>query len=1785
MLKNNLYKKKNQAFIIALIVIVQFCFAIDPIVLPVKSSNKKTKDLVKPKAKIIDEHDHERANVAYPLMTSGNCVSGTVNRFSGSYHSNLYIGNSNGSNVLLGWGQNMALYTTGSGTNITSPSEVLSSSYGNGIPYEVRSASTGGAGGESALALRTSNKLFVFGTTANYQAITSISNFGGTSLIDSNSDVTSKLPNGIAITDISQMAITNNAFALVTNTGEVWMLSKNKNLVGEKYNSTSSTSVLIANTGSKTFTIETGLPWGNGDIMTLSSTANSTNNMTLTVTAYNSSTGVITATATAKSGSGTFTSWNATLSSSNNISTKWHKVKLSDGVTALSGVTKFSLSSSGAFALTSTGKIYYWGYPANVNGIINTTTSYDYAYDMSAQIPSGTNVNDLVCLGKTGSTLFLLCSNNKVYGCGLNTNGVLGINNSTYTTNQVTFQPVKGIDGTTDLSDIVRIDGDTEADIFTMGAMTSDGKIYGWGDDQMSMLGYNSGHSSAGTSYPTPKTVQLFSSGTAPTSGYADFSIAGHFTIAFYHTETVGATQGVDQYWYLGHNSGSSLGKVVSGTNIYNTIAAYLNSSAGVTFDCSNTQPTITVTGTLSAFNSCNGLASPTQTLSVSGANLSDNITITAPSGFEVSTSSGSGFGTTATLTQSSSTVSATTVYVRITSSASGTPSGNISCTSTGATTVTVAVSGTVNSLPTVTSTTGASRTGTGILTLTGIASTSATLDWYANSTGGSVLSGGTGTLSFITPSISVTTNYFAQARNTSTGCVSSARTLTTATINGSFAAGTIGFDQSICNGATPSGFTSVADATGGTGSISYQWQSSIDNTTFNNISGATLATYTPLTGITQTTYYRRAASTSTDSAVYSSVITITVTALPTASSPVDNSRTGAGPVIISATASAGATLDWYANSTGGSVLSGGNGVLTFTTPSISTTTTYFAQARNTTTGCLSSSRIAVLATINGSFSAGSISADQTICSGSTPSGLTSVTDASGGTGTRTYQWQVSTSSSTSGFNDISGATSATYNPSSLSTTTYYKRGVTTITDRTIYSNVITITVNPLPSSPTGTNGSSSGTGTVAISGSVNAGETIDWYANSTGGSPLSGGTGTTSFTTPSISSTTIYYAQARNTSTGCVSASRTAVTASISANATPTITTSGTLNAFTSCLGFVSSEQSFSVSGIDLVADIVVTAPSGYELSLTSGGSFTNAITLTQTSSTVGATTIYVRLKSDATSGASGNIFCSSTNASSIDISTGTATIGATNYVVSNALNFDGSNDYIINNLDANGLNVFSIEMYIKPNNSQSGVGLFQWGNQLGTGIPMVLFQQRGNSLHAYVNSGYNLNTTIPIGSWSHIALTYNGTLYKLYLNGALVMSYTGSISFQNTATNLYFGNGYNGFWNGSMDEVRVWNSERTQAQIQEFMNSELSGSESGLLTYFNFNQGTANANNTSISSLTDNSGSNHPASFNNMILNGNSSNFVTGVITNNSISALVQNICVNGSAIALSSSLSGPGITYQWYTNTTSSNTGGTLIANANSRSYTPPTNAVGTNYYYVVVTNAFGCESSSSVSGAVNVNAIPTIALSSSTTDVSNNVNSQNTSISYSGTTGNPTNYSITWNSSPINSFAAISDASLISSPISIAIPAGANVGTYTGTLTVKNASDCTSSNNNFTLKINSSDNIPPTITHPISQTISDNCSIMLSENTSYVTTYTANETVTWSITGGIESSLFNIDATTGILTFNSPYPQYANPTDSTPTNSYIVEVTATDNGGNATNQLLTVNISPFCGNWGN
>jgi uncharacterized repeat protein (TIGR01451 family) len=78
---------------------------------------------------------------------------------------------------------------------------------------------------------------------------------------------------------------------------------------------------------------------------------------------------------------------------------------------------------------------------------------------------------------------------------------------------------------------------------------------------------------------------------------------------------------------------------------------------------------------------------------SVSGSSLSAGITVTAPSGFELSISPGSGYSGSLILPQSGGTVAATMIYVRLTAAdAVGTYSGNVALSSSGATPVSVAI-------------------------------------------------------------------------------------------------------------------------------------------------------------------------------------------------------------------------------------------------------------------------------------------------------------------------------------------------------------------------------------------------------------------------------------------------------------------------------------------------------------------------------------------------------------------------------------------------------------------------------------------------------------------------------------------------------------------------------------------------------------------------------------------------------------------------------------------------------------------------------------------------------------------------------------------------------------------------------------------------------------------------------------------------------------------------------------------------------------------------------------
>ena len=100
----------------------------------------------------------------------------------------------------------------------------------------------------------------------------------------------------------------------------------------------------------------------------------------------------------------------------------------------------------------------------------------------------------------------------------------------------------------------------------------------------------------------------------------------------------------------------------------------------------------------------------------------------------------------------------------------------------------------------------------------------------------------------------------------------------------------------------------------------------------------------------------------------------------------------------------------------------------------------------------------AVRVTVN-NFTAGTISAAQTICEGDTPAAFTAT--APTGDGTFTFQWQDSPDGTT--FTDIPGATAATYAAGALTQDTWYRRVVTSTLGAstcTGVSNIIKVTVN-----------------------------------------------------------------------------------------------------------------------------------------------------------------------------------------------------------------------------------------------------------------------------------------------------------------------------------------------------------------------------------------------------------------------------------------------------------------------------------------------------------------------------------------------------------------------------------------------------------------------------------------------------------------------------------------------------------------------------------------------------
>ncbi len=110
---------------------------------------------------------------------------------------------------------------------------------------------------------------------------------------------------------------------------------------------------------------------------------------------------------------------------------------------------------------------------------------------------------------------------------------------------------------------------------------------------------------------------------------------------------------------------------------------------------------------------------------------------------------------------------------------------------------------------------------------------------------------------------------------------------------------------------------------------------------------------------------------------------------------------------------------------------------------------------------------------------------------------------------------------------------------------------------------------------------------------------------------------------------------------------------------------------------------------------------------------------------------------------------------------------------------------------------------------------------------------------------------TTLDYERWYHVAATYDGSDMKIYVDGRLEnsASETGATT---SGLNMFIGReelSSDGYFEGLIDEVRIWNTARTGSQIREDMCRNLTGNETNLLAYYNFD-------NTSGSTLQDFSG-----------------------------------------------------------------------------------------------------------------------------------------------------------------------------------------------------------------------------------------------------------------------------------------------------------------------------------------
>jgi glucose/arabinose dehydrogenase/fibronectin type 3 domain-containing protein len=175
------------------------------------------------------------------------------------------------------------------------------------------------------------------------------------------------------------------------------------------------------------------------------------------------------------------------------------------------------------------------------------------------------------------------------------------------------------------------------------------------------------------------------------------------------------------------------------------------------------------------------------------------------------------------------------------------------------------------------------------------------------------------------------------------------------------------------------------------------------------------------------------------------------------------------------------------------------------------------------------------------------------------------------------------------------------------------------------------------------------------------------------------------------------------------------------------------------------------------------------------------------------------------------------------------------------NALSFNGTSS-IVRVASAASLNLSSamtLSAWVNPAASQSG-----WRTIMQKQVDAYFLNASNDSGPLRPSGGATFGgstqfvtstTANPVNTWTHVALTYDGSIVRLYVNGTQVATRAQTGAIQTSSNPLWIGGNqpYGEFFNGLIDEARIYNRALSQAEIQSDMNTPLNwtGLPSGLL------------------------------------------------------------------------------------------------------------------------------------------------------------------------------------------------------------------------------------------------------------------------------------------------------------------------------------------------------------------